>query len=124
MAISWTLLLVDMILAAPLRPASPPRKEQRCGFARRQTGKIHVGGMACNGWIFRLPGFVRQRGNPRDGFRSPAAYRTIDPQGEKNIQITINERVAVITGGSKGLGLAMARRFAESGAKVAILARR
>src|SRR6195952_5338723 len=40
------------------------------------------------------------------------------------MQITMNDRVAVITGGSKGLGLAMARRFAESGAKVAILARR
>ncbi len=40
------------------------------------------------------------------------------------MQITMNNRVAVITGGSKGLGLAMARRFAESGAKVAILARR
>ena len=39
------------------------------------------------------------------------------------MQITMNDRVAVITGGSKGLGLAMARRFAESGAKVAILAR-
>jgi len=31
---------------------------------------------------------------------------------------------AVITGGSKGLGLAMATRFAASGADVAILARR
>ena len=40
------------------------------------------------------------------------------------MQITMKDRVAVITGGSKGLGLAMARRFAESGAKVAILARR
>ena len=39
------------------------------------------------------------------------------------MQITMKDRVAVITGGSKGLGLAMARRFAESGAKVAILAR-
>ena len=39
------------------------------------------------------------------------------------MQVTMKDRVAVITGGSKGLGLAMARRFAESGAKVAILAR-
>ena len=39
------------------------------------------------------------------------------------MQITMKDRVAVITGGSKGLGLAMARRFAESGARVAILAR-
>ncbi|MDI1266727.1 MAG: SDR family oxidoreductase [bacterium] len=39
------------------------------------------------------------------------------------MQVTMNNRVAAITGGSKGLGLAMARQFAASGAKVAILAR-
>ena len=35
----------------------------------------------------------------------------------------MKDRVAIITGGSKGIGFAMARRFAESGAKVAIVAR-
>jgi NAD(P)-dependent dehydrogenase (short-subunit alcohol dehydrogenase family) len=39
------------------------------------------------------------------------------------MQITLNGRAAVITGGSKGLGLAMATEFAASGADVAILAR-
>jgi len=39
------------------------------------------------------------------------------------MNITMKDRVAVITGGSKGIGIAVARRFAESGAKVAILAR-
>ena len=39
------------------------------------------------------------------------------------MQVTMKDRVAVITGGSKGLGLAVARQFAASGAKVAILAR-
>src|SRR5882762_2582746 len=39
------------------------------------------------------------------------------------MQITIGDRVAAVTGGSKGIGIAVARRFAESGAKVAILAR-
>lgn len=39
------------------------------------------------------------------------------------MNVTMKDRVALITGGSKGLGLAMARRFAESGAKVAIVAR-
>src|ERR1700738_2079590 len=39
------------------------------------------------------------------------------------MNLSMKDRVAVVTGGSKGLGLAMARRFAESGAKVAILAR-
>ncbi len=37
--------------------------------------------------------------------------------------MSMNNRVAVVTGGSKGIGIAVARRFAESGAKVAILAR-
>lgn len=40
------------------------------------------------------------------------------------MDISLNGRSAVITGGSKGLGLAMATRFAASGADVAILARR
>src|SRR5215831_11127217 len=44
-------------------------------------------------------------------------------QGATTMQITMKDRVAVVTGGSKGIGIAVARRFAESGAKVAILAR-
>ena len=39
------------------------------------------------------------------------------------MNLSMKDRVAVVTGGSKGIGLAVARRFAESGAKVAILAR-
>jgi 3-oxoacyl-[acyl-carrier protein] reductase len=39
------------------------------------------------------------------------------------MDIQLDGRSAVITGGSKGLGLAMAQRFAASGADVAILAR-
>ncbi|MGB8399649.1 SDR family oxidoreductase [Bradyrhizobium sp.] len=39
------------------------------------------------------------------------------------MNITMMDRVAVVTGGSKGIGLAVARRFAGSGARVAILAR-
>jgi NAD(P)-dependent dehydrogenase (short-subunit alcohol dehydrogenase family) len=35
----------------------------------------------------------------------------------------MKNRVAVVTGGSKGIGFAVARRFAESGARVAMLAR-
>jgi NAD(P)-dependent dehydrogenase (short-subunit alcohol dehydrogenase family) len=40
------------------------------------------------------------------------------------MEIRMDGRVAVITGASKGLGLAMAREFAASGASVAMLARR
>ena len=40
------------------------------------------------------------------------------------MEVSLTGRSAVITGGSKGLGLAMATQFAASGANVAILARR
>ena len=39
------------------------------------------------------------------------------------MDLGIANATAVVTGGSKGIGIAIARRFAESGAKVAILAR-
>jgi 3-oxoacyl-[acyl-carrier protein] reductase len=39
------------------------------------------------------------------------------------MQINLSGRAAIVTGGSKGLGLAMATRFATSGADVAIVAR-
>ncbi len=43
--------------------------------------------------------------------------------GETSVQLTLDGRAALITGGSKGLGLAMARAFAEAGGHVAIVAR-
>jgi len=39
------------------------------------------------------------------------------------MEITMSGRAAIITGGSKGIGFAIAKRFAESGADVAIVAR-
>jgi len=39
------------------------------------------------------------------------------------MNITMDGRAAIITGGSKGIGLAIATRFAQSGADVAIVAR-
>jgi 3-oxoacyl-[acyl-carrier protein] reductase len=43
---------------------------------------------------------------------------------DKSMEIKLTGRKALITGGSKGLGLAIARTFAEAGADVAIMARR
>ena len=40
------------------------------------------------------------------------------------MDIKLSGRKALVTGGSKGLGLAIARTFAEAGADVAIMARR
>ena len=39
------------------------------------------------------------------------------------MEISLAGRAAVVTGGSKGVGLAVATRFAASGADVAIVAR-
>ena len=39
------------------------------------------------------------------------------------MEVRLDGRSAIITGSSKGLGLAMAKEFAASGADVAILAR-
>src|SRR5215831_6413947 len=44
-------------------------------------------------------------------------------QREEALQIDLKGRTAVVTGGSKGIGLAVATRFAASGADVAIVAR-
>lgn len=40
------------------------------------------------------------------------------------MDIRLDGKIALITGGSRGLGFAMARKFAQSGADVAIIARR
>jgi 3-oxoacyl-[acyl-carrier protein] reductase len=43
--------------------------------------------------------------------------------GEGNVEISLAGRAAIVTGGSKGVGLAVATRFAASGADVAVVAR-
>jgi len=45
-------------------------------------------------------------------------------EGETTMEISLAGRAALITGGSKGLGYAMAQRMSASGADVAIFARR
>src|SRR5882724_12910914 len=58
--------------------------------------------------------------------RQPVQHKAVAKlpyPGRKKMDVTMKNRVAVVTGGSKGIGLAVARRFAESGAKVAMLAR-
>jgi len=56
--------------------------------------------------------------------RAEHAYPMSIEHGEAFMEISLRGRTAMITGASKGLGLAMATRFAASGADVAMLARR
>src|SRR5215218_9104688 len=42
---------------------------------------------------------------------------------DASMQLSVEGRAALITGGSKGLGLAMGRAFAGAGGKVALVAR-
>src|SRR3954449_1530664 len=51
--------------------------------------------------------------------RSPS----VGSWGVRGMEISLSGRTAIVTGGSKGIGLAVATRFAQSGADVAILAR-
>jgi 3-oxoacyl-[acyl-carrier protein] reductase len=46
------------------------------------------------------------------------------PEEKQQMEVRLDGRSAIITGASKGLGLAMAKEFAASGADVAMLARR
>src|SRR3954464_1984421 len=51
--------------------------------------------------------------------RSPS----VGSWGVRGMEISLSGRSAIVTGGSKGIGLAVATRFAQSGADVAIVAR-
>jgi NAD(P)-dependent dehydrogenase (short-subunit alcohol dehydrogenase family) len=44
-------------------------------------------------------------------------------RGERNVQIELKGRIALVTGASKGIGLACARAFAQAGATVVCVAR-
>ncbi|MEK9707589.1 MAG: SDR family NAD(P)-dependent oxidoreductase, partial [Alphaproteobacteria bacterium] len=52
-----------------------------------------------------------------------AYYRRLTDRGERKMDVRLDGRTALITGASEGLGLAMARKFAESGANVAMVSR-
>jgi len=56
--------------------------------------------------------------------RAMPQYRARIWDRERNMDIRLDGRTALITGGSEGLGKAMALKFAESGAEIAIVARR
>jgi len=54
---------------------------------------------------------------------SGANDRRDSGRGERNVQIELKGRIALVTGASKGIGLACARAFAQAGATVVCVAR-
>jgi hypothetical protein len=53
----------------------------------------------------------------------PGARRAYRDRGERNVQVELKGRIALVTGASKGVGLACARAFAQVGATVVAVAR-
>src|SRR5262245_17151835 len=56
--------------------------------------------------------------------RRPGAYRQPCEEDPVMLELGLNGKVAIITGGSEGLGRAAAEKLAAEGARVAICARR
>ena len=80
-----------------------------------RTGFVHC--LAANRISRILEGWL-------DPWRTEASNCGFHTQGElQNMDVRLDGRTAIITGGSKGLGLAMAMKFAESGGTVVIAAR-
>ena len=76
---------------------------------------------AGTGLIFRSPGVARPRAIP---YLSPRVLETrTHPKGERTWKTSFAGQVALVTGGSTGIGAAVALQLAQAGAKVVITGR-
>ena len=129
-----TIVSVDALLCPPVTAHSIRRRKGHYVLAiKRNRGQLFrdVNTLLVTvrrGTRGRLCGQPRRTAASRDGrldSRVPddkvSAFREF---GEDEMDVRMDGRVAVITGASTGLGLAMAKEFAASGGSVALLARK
>ena len=72
--------------------------------------------------LVAVRGFYLHEGSSRVGWGFPDPHKKTLCQASTEVKVTarLDNQIAVVTGGSRGIGAAIARKFAEEGARVVI----
>ena len=107
--------------ARPPRPAARRGARQRAGDRRRSATASAVRGAPATSLTVR-PASATSHALGGGGLHEPAD--TLTDVADARDLFDLSGRVAVVTGGTRGLGLAMARGFAQAGAEVVVVSRK